>query len=147
MPNWSAVNPNFVSDVRASFASQGALVHLGAQLGAVEAGAVEVVLPFDRKLTQHHGFVHAGMVTTIADTACGYAAYTLAPAGSEVLSVEFKVNLLEPARGSRFVARGWVLRKGRRLTICQAEVESHAGDDHRVSLAVMLATISVRPPR
>lgn len=145
MPNWSPINANFEADTRASFETQGALALLGARLGAVKAGMAEVLLPYDRKLAQHHGYLHAGVVTTIADTACGYAAYTLAPAGSDVLSVEFKVNLLEPAKGSSFLARARVLRKGRSLTVCQAEVEAHAPGKETALVAVMLATISVRP--
>lgn len=147
MPNWSPTNANFEADTRASFETQGALALLGARLGEIKAGMAEVLLPYDRKLAQHHGYLHAGVVTTIADTACGYAAYTLAPARSDVLSVEFKVNLLEPAKGSSFLARAWVLRKGRSLTVCQAEVEAHAAGKENVLVAVMLATISVRPPR
>jgi uncharacterized protein (TIGR00369 family) len=147
MPNWTAVNSNFEADVRTSFTDQAALAHLGARLGAIAPGAVEILLPYDERLTQHHGYLHAGVVTTIADTACGYAAYTLAPSGSDVLSVEFKVNLLEPAQGSFFVARGWVLRRGKSLTVCQAAVDALAGDQKRVIVAVMLATIRVRAPR
>ena len=95
---------------------------LGAELGAVQPGEVEIVLPVHDAITQQHGYVHAAAVTAIADSAAGYAALTLMAPGSEVLSAEFKVNLLAPARGERLVAQGRVLRPGRTLTACTADV-------------------------
>ena len=90
---------NYESRVRESFSRQRAMKSIGAYIRSVEPGAVTIVLPYREDLTQQHGYVHAGIVTAIADSACGYAAYTLMPAGAEVLSVEFKVNLLRPAEG------------------------------------------------
>lgn len=108
--------------VRASFGRQQFMQLIGAHLGLVAPGKVEIELPCRTDLTQQHGFVHAGVVTALADTACGYAAFTLMPAGTGVLSVEYKINLLAPAQGERLVARGRVVRPGRTLTVCAAEV-------------------------
>jgi uncharacterized protein (TIGR00369 family) len=112
-----AGDPAFEARVRASFARQGVMTTIGARLTRVAAGAVEIELPFRSDLTQQHGFVHAGVITTIADSACGYAAFSLMPAEASVLTVEYKVNLLAPARGDRFVARGRVVKPGRTLTV------------------------------
>lgn len=116
-------DPDFAAKVRDSFARQGIMAHLGARLEKVEPGLVEIALDFRRELSQQHGYFHAGVVATVADSAAGYAAFTLMPAGSSVLSVEFKVNLLAPADGQRLVARGRVVRAGRTLTVCSLEVE------------------------
>jgi uncharacterized protein (TIGR00369 family) len=96
--------------------------HLGAQLAHIGPGRVDIVLPHRPELTQQHGYFHAGATTAIADSAGGYAAYTVFPEGTEVLTVEFKVNLLAPARGDRLEASGTVLKSGRTLTICRFEV-------------------------
>ena len=114
---------------------------IGAELLIVEPGKVEMALPYRSDLTQQHGYMHAGIITTIADTACGYAAYTLMPAGSEVLSVEFKVNLLRPAKGERFVAVANVLKPGRTLTVVRADVFGISESDERELIATMLATM------
>lgn len=100
---------------------------IGARLSLIKPGVIEITLPYRADLTQQHGFLHAGVVTTIADSACGYAAYSLMPAGSEVLSVEFKVNLLRPAQGESFVARAEVIKAGRTLTVVRADVFGIAG--------------------
>ena len=112
--SFDARDPGFEARIRGSFAQQRMMHTLGAELGAVAPGEVEIVLPFRDALTQQHGYLHAAAVTAIADSACGYAALTLMAPGQEVLSVEFKVNLVAPAAGERFVARGRVLRPGRR---------------------------------
>ena len=93
-------NPSFAQDVERSFARQAIMNLIGAKLSLIEPGVIEITLPYRADLTQQRGFLHAGVVATIADSACGYAAYSLMPAGSEVLSVEFKVNLLRPAQGN-----------------------------------------------
>jgi uncharacterized protein (TIGR00369 family) len=126
--------------VRESFARQRVMSLMGASLGRVEPGAVTVVLPYREDLTQQNGFVHAGVITAVADSACGYAAYTLMPAGSEVLSVEFKVNLLRPAAGEEFVAEARVLKAGRTLTVARCDVHARAGGEARL-VATMLATL------
>jgi uncharacterized protein (TIGR00369 family) len=115
-------DPDFEARVRASFERQKVMRLIGARLLRVEPGLVEIELPFRDDLTQQHGFFHAGITSTIADSAAGYAAYTLFPAGSSVLTVEFKVNLLAPAEGERLVATGRVVRSGRTLTVCDLDV-------------------------
>lgn len=104
--------------VQRSFDAQQVMATLGAWLAAVAPGRVEIVLPFGEGLTQHNGFLHAGIVTTVLDSACGYAALSLMPDDADVLTVEYKVNFLAPAVGERIVARGQVLRPGRSLTVC-----------------------------
>ncbi len=114
---------------------------IGATLSLVEPGIVEITLPYRADLVQQHGYLHAGIVTTIADSACGYAAYSLMPAGSEVLSVEFKVNLLQPAQGVTFVARAEVIKAGRTLTVARADVFATTPNNDRALVATMQATI------
>jgi len=129
--------------VSASFAAQGLMATMGARLAFVEDGEVHIELPFSAALSQQHGYLHAGATTSIVDSACGYAALTRAPAGSEVVSAEFKINLLRPARGLRFLAVGRVVAAGRLLTVCTGEVRAFAdaGDDFKL-VAVMQATIA-----
>ena len=115
-------DPAFESRIRESFVRQKVMGLIGAALTRVEPGRVEIELPFRDDLTQQHGFLHAGIVGTIADSAGGYAACTLMPAGSSVLSVEYKINLLAPADGERLLASGQVVRPGRTLTVCDLEV-------------------------
>ena len=112
----------FEPRVRESFTRQKVMKLIGAVLTHVAPGHVEIELPFRDDLTQQHGFFHAGVVGTIADSAGGYAAYTLMPAGTSVLSVEYKINLVAPADGERLVASGQVVRPGRTLTVCDLEV-------------------------
>lgn len=113
---------------------------IGAVLTRVAPGEVDIEMPFNDSLTQQHGYLHAGILTTIADSACGYAALSLSPSGTEVLTVEYKVNFLEPARGPRFIARGRVVRPGRTVTVCTGSV--HTVHNHaEVPAATMLATI------
>jgi uncharacterized protein (TIGR00369 family) len=135
------LNPSFAEEVAASFAQQPIMSLIGASLTLVEPGVIEITLPNRADLAQQHGYLHAGVVTTIADSACGYAAYSLMPAGSEVLGVEFKVNLLSPARGETFVARAEVIKAGRTLTVVRADVFSVAGNDDRKLLATMQGTM------
>jgi len=115
-------DPGFEARVRESFARQRVMGLLGAELTRVLPGRVEIELAFRDDLTQQHGFFHAGIVGTIADSAGGYAAYTLMPADASVLSVEYKINLMSPADGERLVASGQVVRPGRTLTVCDLEV-------------------------
>src|SRR5689334_3162536 len=110
-------DPDFAQRVRESFGRQAAMATLGATLVQVEPGEVVLELPFRPDLTQQHGFLHAGVLTSVMDSACSYAALTLMEPGAAVLSVEFKVNLLAPARGDRFRAIGRVLRAGRTVTV------------------------------
>jgi len=130
--------------VRESFARQRVMQLFGASIGRVAPGAVDVLLPYREDLTQQDGYVHAGVITAVADSACGYAAYTLMPAGAGVLSVEFKVNLLRPAEGREFVAEARVVKAGRTLTVTHCDVYARAGEDTKL-VATMLATMIQRP--
>jgi uncharacterized protein (TIGR00369 family) len=135
-----ARNPTFVEEVRESFARQTIMSLIGGELTRVEPGIIEITLPYRTDLTQQHGYVHAGIITTIADSACGYAAYTLMPAGSDVLAVEFKVNLLRPAKGETFVARAEVMKSGRTLTVVRADVHA-LSKESRELVAIMQGTM------
>jgi uncharacterized protein (TIGR00369 family) len=126
--------------LRESFARQTIMATIGATLETVEKGRAVIALPFGRHICQQHGFLHAGVVTTIVDSACGYAAYSMMPAGSAVLTVEFKVNLMSPAKGERFVAEGRVVKAGRTLTVTQGEVTAIDGDT-RTTVAIITATM------
>jgi uncharacterized protein (TIGR00369 family) len=122
MPEFTAADPGFAQRVRASFGRQTIMELLGARMTRVEPGEVEIELPFRADLCQQHGFFHAGVTSTIADSAGGYAAFTLFPADASVLTVEFKVNLLAPADGERLRALGRVVKPGRTLTVTEVEV-------------------------
>lgn len=135
-----ARNPNFADEVRTSFAAQSIMQLIGAELALIEPGIVEIALPYRRDLTQQDGYLHAGIITTIADSAAGYAAFSLMPAGARVLSVEFKVNLLRPARGDNFLARAEVIKPGRTLTVVRADVFGLTGKQ-RTLVATMLGTM------
>ena len=139
-------NPAYADEVRQSFAKQTIMTLIGGELTRVEPGVVEITLPYRADLTQQDGYVHAGIVTTIADSACGYAAYSLMPPESEVLAVEFKVNLLRPAKGEMFVARAEVIKPGRTLTVVRADVFATSGDEERKLVATMQGTM-MRLPR
>ena len=136
-------NPDFESALRASFSRQPLMATLGATLARIAPGEVDVRLPYDPKLCQQNGFLHAGAVASVADTANGYAAFTLAPPGTDVLAVEFKINLMAPATGSEFLACGRVLRPGRTLTVCLCEVFA-IREKERTAVATMLSTIIIR---
>lgn len=135
------MNPNFAEEIRASFAKQTIMNLIGAELSRVEPGVVEITLPYRSDLTQQHGYLHAGIVTTIADSACGYAAYSLMPPKSEVLSVEFKVNLLRPAKGEMFLATAEVVKSGKTLTVVRADVFGLDQSGGRELVATMLGTM------
>ena len=140
------LNPSFAQEVRQSFARQSIMELIGASLTLIEPGVVEITLPYRQDLTQQYGYLHAGIVTTIADSACGYAAFTLVPKGSGVLSVEFKVNLLRPAKGESFLARAEVIKAGKTLTVVRADVFALT-EDKRTLVATMQGTMMcVGPP-
>src|SRR5882762_3894911 len=134
------LNPSFAREVADSFARQPIMKLIGARLSLVEPGVVEITLPYRTDLLQQNGYLHAGIITTIADSACGYAAYTLMPAGSNVLSVEFKLNLLRPAQAAEFVTRAEVIKAGRTLTAVRADVFALAGTEREL-VATMLGTM------
>ena len=119
---FAPADPEFERRTRESFARQGAMALIGAELEKVEPGHVQIGLAFRPELSQQHGFFHAGILSTIADSAGGYAGFTLFPSGAGVLTVEFKLNLMAAADGERARAVGHVIRSGRTLTICQLDV-------------------------
>lgn len=118
-PAFEVRTPRFADRVRDSFALQGAMQTLGARLARVEPGAVDIELAWAAALTQQHGFLHAGMVATALDSACGYAGFTLMGDDAAVLTIEFKINLLAPAQGERFRMEGRVLKPGRTITVTE----------------------------
>lgn len=126
--------------IAVSFKSQGLMTTLGAQLVSVADGEVQIALPFSEQLSQQHGYVHAGAITSVVDSACGYAALTKAPPEYEVVTAEFKINLLRPAIGDRFLAIGRVQSSGKLLTVCTGEVRAFTGAAYKV-IAIMQATI------
>ncbi len=132
------------SRIEDSFKRQRFMQHIGAELLRVEPGVVEIGIARNDALLQQHGFLHAGLVSAILDSACGYAALSLMDADSGVLSVEFKTNLLAPAAGDRFVASGAVLKAGRTLTICRGEAFAVDGGTRRLIAAMQATMMSVR---
>jgi uncharacterized protein (TIGR00369 family) len=136
-------DPQYVARIRSSFGRQKAMALIGASLTVVEPGQVEVALPFRDDLTQQKGFIHGGIIGMIADTACGYAAFSLMPADCSLVTVEYKINILAPARGS-LVARGEVLRPGRTLTVTRGEVYSEDGK-HVASMQQTLMMLAGTP--
>jgi uncharacterized protein (TIGR00369 family) len=129
-------DPDFAARIRASFGRQKAMALIGASLASVAPGAVEIALPFRDDLTQQKGFVHGGIIGMIADTACGYAAYSLMPADCSLVTVEYKMNILAPGTRS-LVARGEVVKAGRTLTVARAEVYA----EDRTHVATMQQTL------
>jgi uncharacterized protein (TIGR00369 family) len=136
------LDPKADKRCRESFARQQAMATIGASVLSVAPGEVELVMPFSDKLTQQHGFIHAGIVTMLVDTACGFAALSLMPEDAAVLTTEFKVNLLSPAKGERFIARGKVVRPGKKLMVCLGEVFAEEGGK-RKQVALMTASMMV----
>lgn len=123
---------DFAARIRESFARQAMMTHLGAEIVLVDAGRVVIAMPFHQSLTQQHGFVHAGALASVADSAGGYAATSLFPATAQPLTVEFKLNLLAPAAGQRFLAVGQVLRPGRTLTVCELQVHAERAGESKL---------------
>ncbi len=144
MPNFTPAAADFEQRVRASFARQSLMDTLGARMTRVLPGEVHIEIPFSPALLQQQGFVHAGAITSIVDSACGYAALTLLPDTHEVVSVEFKVNFLNPAKGARFVAVGKVVKSGRTLSVCSGEVTAFDGDTQK-PIALMQTTMMAVP--
>jgi uncharacterized protein (TIGR00369 family) len=139
---FETLDPDFERKVRDSFARQGLMKHLGAEISALRPGYCEIRAPFRNELSQQNGYFHAGVSGAIADSACGYAAFSLAPLDSSVLTVEYKVNLLAPAAGETLIACGTVLRSGKTLKICRGDVfVVKDGAEHLC--ATTLATIMV----
>ena len=128
--------------VRASFAKQRVMATIGATLERVERGEVTIAMPPNPSLTQQHGYLHAGIIATIADSACGYAALSIMPDDAAVLSIEFKTNMLAPADGERFIARGKVIKPGRTIMVCDATVHAVRKDGEKL-VATMTGTMMV----
>ncbi|VWX62974.1 Phenylacetic acid degradation protein [Burkholderiales bacterium 8X] len=130
------------SRIAASFDAQGLMATLGARLVLATEGEVQIELPFSPALSQQHGYVHAGAITSVVDSACGYAALTRAPTGIEVVTAEFKINFMRPALGTRFLAIGRVQSAGKLLTVCHGEVRAFAADASPFkTIALMQATM------
>ena len=140
MPSFEAKDPNFRDRVAASFQRQAVMHTLGIAIVRLEPGEIELTMPYAQPFTQQHGFVHAGIITTALDSACGYAAFSLMPADAAVLTVEFKTNLLAAAKGERFVFRGRVIKPGRTLTICDASAFAIDASSERL-IATMTGTL------
>ncbi len=134
------VHGDFEREVRESFARQSFMTLLGASLTGVAPGAVEIRMPFRADLTQHHGYLHAAVVTALLDNAAGFAGMTVSPAGMEMLTVEYKVNFLAPAIGETLIARGSVKKKGKTLCICMAEGWA-VRDGKEQSVAMLVSTV------
>ena len=135
-------DPAFAARIQASFAKQGLMTSLGASLLHVAPGMVEIALPASASVSQQHGFIHAGALAAIADTAAGYAALSLMSAGVGVLTTEFKINLVAPAKGDRVIARGRVVKAGRTLTLGQTEVFAESATGEKL-VALLTATFMV----
>jgi uncharacterized protein (TIGR00369 family) len=139
-------HPGFEHDVRSSFERQNLMKLYGADITRIVPGAVDIQMPFRADLTQHHGYLHAAVVTALVDNACGFAAMTISPAGAEILTVEYKVNFLAPAMGETLIAHGSVKKAGRTFIVCTGEaVMVHEGQQRHV--ATMLATMFPVQPR
>jgi len=133
-------DPDFKTRVKQSFSEQKVMQTINASLAAVEAGRVEIEIPYQRELTQQDGFIHAGISSTIMDSACGYAAFTLMPAEARVLTIEFKINLLAPAAGDHFRAVGQVRKPGRSLFVAEAELFARSDSTDKL-IATMSGTL------
>lgn len=142
--SFSPHDPGYEARVRESFGRQAHMATLGVTIARIVPGEVHLRLPFSPKFSQQNGYLHAGAIASVADSANGYAALTLAPPQTDVLAVEFKINLLAPARGDAFLAKARVLRAGRTLTVCLADVTT-ADETEPTLIATMLSTIIVRP--
>ena len=132
--------------IRDNFARQAVMGMMGVSILRIAPGEVDLQLPYRADLCQQNGFLHAGVVTAVVDSACGYAALSMMPDGADVLSVEFKVNLLAPAKGTLFEARGRVIKSGRTITVCSGELWAHDGEK-RTCVSVMQATMMAMMPR
>lgn len=146
---YAAIDPEYAARVRDSFARQPYMAHLGARLAHLAPGECDIEVDYRRELTQQHGFVHGGVLASIADSAAGYAAFSLMPADASILTVEYKLNILRPARGSSMIARGRVIKPGRTLHVVQADVfaRGEAGEQMVVTSLQTLMRLDGRPDR
>ena len=139
-PSFQPKDPGYAQRVRASFGRQAAMATIGATLADVEPGRVVIELPWAQPLTQQHGFLHAGMVATALDSACGYAGFSLMPAEAAVLTIEYKINLLAPAKGERFRMEGLVIKPGRTVTVTEGKAFAIDGGREKL-IATMHCTL------
>ncbi len=146
MARFEPRDPNFETKVRDSFGRQTVMRTLGAVVSKVEPGEVEIEMPYRADLTQQHGFIHGGIVTAIVDSACGYAAFSLSAPDTAVLTVEYTVNFIAPAKGERMVARGEVVRPGATVTVCKGNVLAYEDGEEKL-VATMLTTLMLMPNR
>ncbi len=139
--NFQPKDDNFDQRVRASFARQAAMATLGVEIVSLRPGEIELAMPYGPSYTQQHGFMHAGIITTALDSACGYAAFSLMPADAAVLTVEFKTNFIAPANGERFIFRAQVVKPGRTLTVCDARAFAVRDGTEEQLIATMSGTL------
>jgi uncharacterized protein (TIGR00369 family) len=140
MTRFDPKDANFEARVRTCFARQTAMATLGIELTGVMPGKVELKMPYAAAYTQQHGFIHAGIITTALDSACGYAAFSLMPGDAAVLTIEFKTNLIAPARGDYFLFRARVVKPGRTITVCDAQAFAVEGGNEKL-VATMTGTL------
>ena len=133
--------PDYEERVRKSFARQNVMSTIGAELTLVTPGTVEIEMAYSPGLTQQHGFLHAGIISTALDSACGYAAFSMMPENAAVLTIEFKVNLLAPGRGERFLFRGSVTKPGRTIVVADGQAYAFAADGEAKLIATMTGTM------
>src|SRR6185312_1821192 len=146
MSRFQTKNPDFRRDATAVFDAQTAMRTLGISIARLEAGEADLTMDYSAAFTQQNGFVHAGIITAGLDNACGIAAFTLMPAGAAILTVEFKTNLLAPAKGQRFIFRAQVVKPGRTLTVCEARAYATDGTEENL-IASMSGTLMALTPR
>ncbi|MFQ5980165.1 MAG: PaaI family thioesterase [Candidatus Heimdallarchaeota archaeon] len=137
-------DPDYQSKVRDSFSRQTFMEYIGGKLTKLEPGRCELQLPFDENLTQQHHYFHAGVIGALADTAGGYAAFSLMPADASVLTVEYKINLMAPGDGDRLIARATVLKPGRTLTVCKVEVYAAKDNTESLVASVQMTVMTMR---
>jgi uncharacterized protein (TIGR00369 family) len=133
--------PDYEERVRKSFARQSVMTTIGAELTLVTPGTVEIEMAYSGALTQQHGFLHAGIISTALDSACGYAAFSMMPENAAVLTIEFKVNLLAPGKGERFLFRGSVTKPGRTIVVADGQAYAFAADGEAKLIATMTGTM------
>jgi len=139
-PKFEPKYPDYQAKVKKSFADQAVMKTIGASIEAIGAGEIEIEFPYQSSLTQQNGFIHAGIVSTVLDSACGYAAFSLMPEDASVLTIEFKINLLSPAKGDRFRGYGKVKKAGRTISVAEAELYAFS-DQGRKLVATMVGTL------
>lgn len=140
---FEASDPNYAEKVAESLAKQGAITAIDGKLVSVEPGRVVLELPYSDRITQQHGFVHAGVLTTMMDSSAGYAAFSLMPETAGVLTIEFKTSLMAPAKGERFRFEGRVIKPGRTIMFCEADAFAISNDGTEKKVATLTATMMV----